>query len=187
MYVCMYCANVCIYVCMYVCRYVCINVCINVCMYACTYVCMYVNMHVCTYICMHVYLQSSYILLLNHFTTVIWDNPFKTTEPLTIIIVASLITILFISISFNGIFICKLRKKCYHYTPNDDSENKDIRLSQTSDISAANSYTSLRRSSHFCLRHISESSIDSGIMNNGYMDEENGMERNSQEDRNHEP
>ena len=105
------------------------------------------------------------ILLLNDFTTVICDNPFKTTEPLTIIIVALLTTILFISISLNGVFVCKLRKKCYY-------DRSILRSSQASDKSAANTCSSPRRSSGNYLDNVSGVSIDSVIGNNNYMDVE---------------
>ena len=99
------------------------------------------------------------ILLLNHFTTVICDNPFKTTEPSTIIIVTLLTTILFISISVNGVFVCKLRKKCYY-------DRSILRSSQASDKSGAITYSSPITSSENSLNNISGVSMDSIIGNN---------------------
>ena len=105
---------------------------------------------------MYVYVLVIMILLLNYFTTVVWDNPFKLTQPVTIIIVGSLAILLLISVLINGLFVCKIRKRQYHEIP-----------IIYRNITPVNSPT---RSSHIPLKNVSTSSVDSGIENKTYID-----------------
>ena len=127
-------------------------------MYVYICVCVYVYM----YVGMYVYVLVIMIHFLNYNTTVVWDNPFKLTQPVTIIIVGSLTILLFISALINGLFVCKIRKKQYHEI------NRDV----TPDNSP-------RRSSHIPLKKFPEStsSVDSGIVNNTYMDAQEEKEK----------